>query len=113
MRREGSYWISSWEEEKKKKEKKERKRKEKRNKKKRKGRKLDQRRAVVELGHAQNGIALREVGVFLPRFYSTPRGSVMAYGFRLVFGRICMMCGLFVIVRLSWTECMSSQDHRG
>ena len=35
---------------------------------------------------------LREVDVFLPRFYSTPRGGVMAYGFCPDSGLICMMC---------------------
>ena len=53
---------------------------------------------------------LREVGVFLPRFYSTPRVRVMAYGFRPDFGRICMMC---VVVGWLGTEYMSSRDHRG
>ena len=48
---------------------------------KRRGRKPNQRRAVIEPGQARNGTTLREVGVFLPRFYFTPRGRVMAYGF--------------------------------
>ena len=96
-----------------KKRKKERKGKEKRKKKKRRERKPDQRRAVVGLGDAWNRTVLREVGVFLPPFYSTPRGRVMAYKFCLIFGQICMMCGLFVIVGRSWTEYMSSWDHRG
>ena len=43
-------------------------------------------------GQARNGTALREVGVFLPRFNSTPRGRIMAYGFRPDSGRICMVC---------------------
>ena len=70
----------------------------------------DQHRAVVGPGQARNGTALQEVGVFLPRFYSTPRGFVMAYGFRPDFERICMMC---VIVGWSGTEYMSSWDHKG
>ena len=37
---------------------------------------------MVEPGQAWNETTLREVGVFLPRFYSTHRGLVMAYGFR-------------------------------
>ena len=83
--------------------------KRKRKKKKRRGREPDQHRAVVGPGQARNGTALQEVGVFLPRFYSTPRGRVMAYGFRLDSERICMMC---VIVGWSGTEYMSSWDHR-
>ena len=94
-----------------KKGKKERKGKEKRKKKKIRGRKSNQRRAMVKLGDARNGTALREVGVFLPQFYCTPRGRVMAYGFRSASGRFFMLCGLFVIVGWSWTEYMSSRDH--
>ena len=62
------------------KERKERKesKKEKRKKKKRRRRESDQRRAMVGPGQAQKGTALQEVGVFLPRFYFTPRGRVMA-----------------------------------
>ena len=77
------------------------------------GREPDQRRAVVGPGQAQNETELQDVGVFLPRFYSTPRGRLMAYGFRQVSGRICMVCSLFVIMGWSWTEYMSSRDHRG
>ena len=87
---------------------KERRKKIKRKKKKRRGRKPNQHRAMVEPGQAQNGTALREVGVFLPRFYSTPRGRVMAYEFHPVSGQICMLCGLFVIVGRLWTVYMSS-----
>ena len=54
--------------------------------------------AVVRPGEAQNKTELQVVGVFLPRFYSTLRGRAMAHGFRLVFERICMLCGLFGIV---------------
>ena len=86
----------------------ERRKKRKRKKKKRRGRKPNQRRAVVGLGQARNETILREVGVFLPRFYSTPKGLVMVYGFHLVSRRICMFCGLFVIVGRSWTKYMSS-----
>ena len=59
---------------------KERKKKRKRKKKKRRGRKPNQRCAVVGPRQARNGTALREVGVYLPRFYSMTRGRVMAYG---------------------------------
>ena len=93
--------------------KKERKGKEKRKKKKRRLRKPDQRHAVVGPEHARNRTVLREVGVFLPRFYSMHRGRVMAYGFRPVSGQICMLCGLFVIVGCSWTEYVSSRHHQG
>ena len=80
-------------EKKREKRKKERnKMKRKRKRKKRRGRKPDQRRAVVRPGQARNRTALREVGVFLPRFYSTPRGRIMAYGFRPDSGQICMVC---------------------
>ena len=68
---------------------------------------------MVGPGQARNGTALREVGVFLPRFYSTPRGRVMAYEFHPISEQICMLCGLFVIVGRSWTEYMSSWDHQG
>ena len=47
---------------------------------------------MVIHGQARNGTALREVGVFLPRFNSTPRDRVMAYGFHADYGRICMVC---------------------
>ena len=93
------------------KEKKKRKRK--RKKKKRKRREPNQRCTVVGPEQARNETALREVSVFLPRFYSTPRGRVMVYGFLLVSGQIYMLCGLFVIVGRSWTKYMSSWDHRG
>ena len=98
------------------KERKERKESKKENQKgKKRGRRRepDQCCAVVGPRQARNGTALQEVGVFLPRFYSTLKGHVMAYGFRLVSGRICILCGLFVIVGQSWTEYMSSRDHRG
>ena len=78
----GDQFVGGRKEKREKKERKERKerkkRKRKRRKKKRRGRELDQRRIVVGPGQAQNGTALREVGVFLPRFYSTPMGHVMA-----------------------------------
>ena len=45
------------------------------------------------VGQARNGTPLREVGVFLPRFYFTPRAREMAYRFHPVFERICMLCG--------------------
>ena len=86
---------------------KERRKKRKRKEKKRRGRKPNQRRVMVELGQAQNGTSLPEVGVFLPRFYSTPRGRVMAYGFHLVSRKICMLRGLCVIVGWLGTEYMS------
>ena len=68
---------------------------------------------MVGPGQARKGITLQDVGVFLPRIYSTPRGYVMAYRFCPVFELICMLCGLFFIVGRSWTEYMSSWDHRG
>ena len=76
---------------------------------KKRGREPDQGRAMVGPGHARNGTTLQVVGVFLPRFYSTPRGRVMAYGFHSDSGRICMMC---VIMGRSGTEYMSSRDHQ-
>ena len=45
------------------------KKKKKRKKKKRRGREPDHYHAVVGPGQARNGTALREVGVFLPKFY--------------------------------------------
>ena len=89
---------------------KERRKKKKRKKKKRRGRKPNQRRAVVGPGNARNGTMLREVGVFLPQFYSTPSGCVMAYMFRSDSRQICLMC--LIMGRLG-TEYMSSHDHRG
>ena len=110
----GDQFVGGRKEKREKKERKERKerkkRKKKREKKKIRGREPDQRRAVVGPRHAWNVTVLRDVGVFLTRFYSTPRGRVMAYGFRPVSGRICMLWGMFAIVGLSWTEYMSSQD---
>ena len=108
----GSCWRSVRGRKKRKKEKKGKKEKgkRKRKKKKRREREPDQRRAVVRPGQARNGTVLQEVGVFLPRFYSTPRGHVMAYRFRQDSERICMMC---VIVGRSGTEYMSSRDHQG
>ena len=64
---------------------------------------------MVGPGQAQNRTALQQVGVFLPQFYSTPRGRVMAYGFHSIFRRIYMLCGLFVMVKRLWTEYMSSR----
>ena len=63
---------------------------------------------MVGPGQVRNETTLREVGVFLPRFYSTPRGLVMAYWFRSDSGRICMLCGLFVMGGQSGNEYMSS-----
>ena len=42
--------------------------------------------------------------------FFTPRGRIMAYGFLPDSRRICMMRA---IVGRSWTEYMSSRDHRG
>ena len=111
----GDQFVGGRKEKREKKERKKRKerKKEKEKKKKRRKREPDQRCMVVEPGKARNRTTLREVGVFLPRFYSTPRGRVMAYEFYPVFKRICMLCGLFVIMGQSWTKYMSSQDHRG
>ena len=71
---------------------KERRKERKRKKKKRRGRKPNQRCALIGPGQAQNETTLREVGVFLPQFYSKLKGRVMAYGFCPDSGRICMMC---------------------
>ena len=72
-------------------------RKKRRRRRREKGRKPNLSRAVVGPGQARNRTALLEVGVFLPRFYFMLRGLVMAYGFRSDFGRICMLCDLFVM----------------
>ena len=34
----------------------------------------------------------------------------MAYRFHPISGRICMLCGMFVIMGRSWTEYISSRD---
>ena len=86
----GDHFVGERKEKREKKERKERKeikkRKRKREKNKRRGREPDQRCAVVGPGKAWNGIVLRDVGVFLPRFCSAPKGRVMAYWFRPVSG---------------------------